>query len=302
MRLPVLATGAVLAILFSSGVLATPHRAVTVQTADLDLDTAMHKVAADSLTRALAAIEATRPDQAPAAALTAGALHFARGEYRAAIDAYGRAAARLEPARKGEPRYWIGVSWLALGEPNQARAAFEEVARTDSPRRADAMIGVADCWLALRHPERAESWLDQALDAGSGERTPAALERRAALAGHDGHDAEARDALERIARDWPRSIEAASARVALLAGGPPATDGPLTVIIGTFLDPARARSLVNEARRAGFPNAEVVTEGEGLAAIHQVRLGRYSDPRQAERAGEQAGLALGVTWQVTKTR
>jgi hypothetical protein len=45
-----------------------------------------------------------------------------------------------------------------------------------------------------------------------------------------------------------------------------------------------------------------VTEGEGLAAVHEVRLGHYPDPRQAERAGQQAGLALGVAWQVTKTR
>jgi tetratricopeptide (TPR) repeat protein len=266
------------------------------------LDTLLRTVPAGRLADPLAALEAARPEHAAEAALTAGALHFARGEYRAAIDAYGRAAARLEPARKGEPRYWIGVSWLALGEPAQARAAFEEVARTDSPRRVDAMIGVADCWLALRHPDRADTWLGEALAAGPGERTPAVLERRAALAERDGRAGDARDALERIARDWPRSIEAASARVALLTGGPRDTEGPLTVTIGTFLDPARAHSLANEARRAGFPDAEVVAEGEGLAAVHEVRLGRYPDARQAERAGEQAGLALGVAWQVTKTR
>ena len=297
----------VLVLWFAAAIAAAPHGGPArperlAPPAVVGLDTLLRTVPAGRLAASLAALEAARPEHAAEAASTAGALHFARGEYRAAIDAYARAAARLEPARKGEPRYWIGVSWLALGEPNQARAAFEEVARTDSPRRVDAMIGVADCWLALRHPDRAESWLDQALDAEPGERTPAALERLAALAEHDGHEGEARNALERIARDWPRSIEAASARVALLAGGPPGAEGPLTVTIGTFLDPARARSLANEARRAGFPNAEVVTEGEGLAAVHEVRLGRYSDPRQAERAGQQAGLALGVTWQVSPAR
>ena len=277
----------VLVLWFAAAIAAAPHGGPArperlAPPAVVGLDTLLRTVPAGRLAASLAALEAARPEHAAEAASTAGALHFARGEYRAAIDAYARAAARLEPARKGEPRYWIGVSWLALGEPNQARAAFEEVARTDSPRRVDAMIGVADCWLALRHPDRAESWLDQALDAEPGERTP--------------------PALERTARDWPRSIEAASARVALLAGGPPGAEGPLTVTIGTFLDPARARSLANEARRAGFPNAEVVTEGEGLAAVHEVHLGRYSDPRQAERAGQQAGLALGVTWQVSPAR
>jgi tetratricopeptide (TPR) repeat protein len=295
-----------LVLWLTATIAATPHASVTHATgsppAVVGLDTLLHTVPAGRLAGPLAALEAARPENAAEAALTAGALHYARGEYRAAIEAYGRAAARLEPARKAEPRYWIGVSWLALGEPAQARAAFEEVARTDASRRVDAMIGVADCWLALRHPDRAQTWLDEALAAGPGERTPAVLERRAALAQHDGHAEEARDALERIARDWPRSIEAASARVALLAGGPSDSEGPLTVTIGTFLDPARARSLANEARRAGFPHAEVVTEGEGLAAVHEVRLGRYSDARQAERAGQQAGLALGVAWQVTKTR
>ncbi|MFI5370697.1 MAG: tetratricopeptide repeat protein [Candidatus Eisenbacteria bacterium] len=262
----------------------------------------LRQTTADSLARPLAALELERPSEAAQAALTAGALHYARGEYRDAIEAYGRAAARLEPARKGEARYWVGISWLALGEPAQARAVLEEVARTPSSLRAAAMIGVSDCWLALRRPDRAGDWLDQAFDADPGERTPGALERRAALADRDGHPEAARSALERLARDWPRSIEAASARVALAASAPAGGAGPLTVIIGTFLDPARAHSLVNEARRAGFPNAEMVTRGEGLAAVHEVRLGNYPDSRQAESAGEQAGRALGVAWQVTRVR
>lgn len=270
--------------------------------APLDVASLLNQTPADSLPVPLAALESSRPPQAAQAALAAGALHYARGEYRAAIDAYGRAAARLEPARKDEARYWIGISWLALGEPAQARASLEEVARTPSAKRPDAMLGVADCWLALHRPDRAAEWLAQATEAGVGERTPALLEREAALAERAGHPQPARDALERIAREWPRSIEAASARVALAAGGPAATDGPLTVVVGSFLDPARARSLANEARRSGFPNAEVVTRGEGLAAVHEVRLGNFSEARQAESAGQQAGRALGVAWQVVKAR
>ena len=153
-----------LVLWFTATMAATPHapatRAPGSPPAVVGLDTLLRTVPAGRLGAPLAALEAARPEHAAEAALTAGALHYARGEYRAAIEAYARAAARLEPARKGEPRYWIGVSWLALGEPAQARAAFEEVARMDSPRRVDAMIGVADCWLALRHPDRAEASLD----------------------------------------------------------------------------------------------------------------------------------------------
>ena len=109
------------------------------------------------------------------AALALGRLHFARGEYRQAADAFARAAARLDPSQKHEARYWTGLSWLGLREPTQARAALEEVARSPSPRRADAMLGVALAWELAGRPERAFEELGQLLERDPGEAGPAAL-------------------------------------------------------------------------------------------------------------------------------
>src|SRR5437899_10759958 len=58
------------------------------------------------------------------AAYVLGQLHFARGEYRQACDAFERAAARLEPERKPAARYWAGLSLPAPKEPEPARAAL----------------------------------------------------------------------------------------------------------------------------------------------------------------------------------
>jgi CheY-like chemotaxis protein len=108
-------------------------------------------------------------------------------------------------------------------------------------------------------------------------------------------------ARERLRRDYPRSIEAA--RVALPAATPspaPAQGGTVTVQIGAFADPARARTLVESAQRGGFPNAQVIVRGEGEARMHAVTLGVFGTREEARRAGERAATALGVTYQVER--
>src|SRR6266436_7212957 len=85
----------------------------------------------------------------------AGQRHYARGEYRQAADAFGRAAARLEPARKPEARYWSGLSWLGAGDAVQARSAFEDVIAAGSPRRAFAELGMAQSWELAGQGDRA---------------------------------------------------------------------------------------------------------------------------------------------------
>jgi len=109
-------------------------------------------VSADSLVPLLRALEAPQanetrgPAEIAEVSLLLGRLHYARGEYALAADAFARAAARLEPARKHEARYWAGLSWIALGRPAQARALLEEVAGSGSPRVPEARLGAAQAW------------------------------------------------------------------------------------------------------------------------------------------------------------
>jgi tetratricopeptide (TPR) repeat protein len=265
-----------------------------------DLAGTLSTISADSLIAPLRELESRSPGPAGArVAMMLGRLHLSRGEYREAVDAFGRAAARLDPASKAEARYWMGIAWLGAGQPAQARSLLEEMTREPSPWRAPGLVALARTWELSRRPDRAIEALDEAAKEPAGEHTPPLLERYAALQEAAGHPAVAERARERLIQDYPRSIEAAEARrvrvTAAEAGG-----GSVAVVIGTFLDPARARSLATAAQRAGFDDAKVVTKGEGLAAVHAVWVGTYSDAKKAQVAGEQAARALGVTWELTR--
>jgi len=234
------------------------------------------------------------------AAFVLGQLHFARGEYRQAGDAFGRAAARVEPARRPLAQYWSGLSWLALKQPDPARSAFEAAA-ADEGLRPRAQLGVALAWELADKPEAALQALEAVLAKSPGEAGPAALERQIALAERLQRPELARKAAARLRRDYPRSIEAARASLPAAAPPPaPAEGGSVTVQIGAFADPARAKSLVESAQRGGFPGATVVVRGEGDARMHVVTLGVFGTREEARRAGERAATALGVTYQVTR--
>jgi hypothetical protein len=256
----------------------------------------------DSVAASLRRLESgsAGPVAAGEASLLIGHLHFARAEYRAAADAFSRAAARLDPSAKPEARYWAGLSWLALGQPVQARAALDEVVRAGSARRAEAQLAIAQAWDLGDRPDRAIAVLDELVASELGEIGPAALERFATLADRAGRPGQARRARERLLQRYPRSIEAAASRLALAALAPETGRNLIAVVIGSFIDPARARSLATSAKRAGFPDAQVVSQGSGLSAVHNVRLGTYSRRADAIRAGEQAERALGVTYTLAR--
>lgn len=274
---------------------------------------------ADSLLAPLSRLEAAgRGSDAVEAALALGRLHYARGEYRQAAGDFSRATPRFDPARRGEARYWTGLSWLGAGEVAQARSAFEEVARSDPPRRPEALLGVAFCWEAARHPERALETLQTLLAGEPGEAGPAALERVAALAARLDRPELARRSRDRLARDYPRSIEAVRAVRPPLAGvapmarpasRPPAPTArvappplssqvPLAVQIGVFRDEPHARELAELARRRGFGPVRVPALKDASGPLFAVRVGVYATAGDAQSAGERLRRTLGVAWRV----
>lgn len=267
-----------------------------------DLEALLATSPSDSLPLALRRLEVSSTDPAAGAraVMVLGQLHFARGEFRQAAAAFGRAAARLAPGEKPQARYAQGLAFLGLGEPIQARAALEEVVRTGATLREPALLGVAQAWEVAERPERALETLEPLLGQELGETGPTILERIAALAERANRQDEARRARERLLRDYPRSIEAASARGLLAASAQRPGAGTIAVVIGQFVDRSRARALASEAKRAGFPNAQVITRGQGLSAIHVVRLGVYSSAADAREAGELAVKAIGVSYQVVR--
>jgi tetratricopeptide (TPR) repeat protein len=167
-------------------------------------------IPADSLGPALRRIEDAGPaGTSAAAAFALGQFHHARGEYRLAASAFGRAAARLQGDDHTEARYRQGLAWLGERDPGRARAAFEEVAMLSQPFRALAQLGLARAYALAGEPERELSVLRQLLDRPAGEAEPATLARYAALCDRSHRESEARAARERLAKRWPRSFEAA---------------------------------------------------------------------------------------------
>lgn len=260
------------------------------------LDSLLMGESPDSLVAPLRRFESARAGSADAAeaALVLGHLHFARSEYTQAAAAYSRAAARLDPARKPEARYWTGLAWLGMREPNQARAALEEVAASNSPRRTEAMLGIAIAWEMTGRNERALEELGRLLEGDPGEAGPAALERTIAIAEALHRPEVARSARVRLLRVYPRSIEAAMLSAPGVAGASAAKR--IELLSGPYDSATRARALVSTARRAGFTDAEVVEPRAQSPKSYRVRLGSYPDAAAARAAGARATEKLGVPW------
>jgi tetratricopeptide (TPR) repeat protein len=175
-----------------------------------DLARVLEGAPADSLLAPLHAYELQHRHtlQAAEAALLLGDLHVARAEYRLAADAYSRAAAGFDPSRKSEALYRAGIAWLGVPDGRRARALLGEVESRDGARRADATLGLAFAWTLDRQPERAFKLLSRLVVNRPGEAGAAALEQLATLAARLGQAAVARNARERLRRDYPRSFEA----------------------------------------------------------------------------------------------
>ena len=249
---------------------------------------------ADSLAVPLQKLEQRmgRSQEAGEVAFALGQFHFARGEYRPAAETLARAAARLDPSRKPEARYWQGLALLALQRTTEARVTFEEVARASAIRRADALLGISYAWEQAGRPDRALDALTLLAAASPGETGAAALERIAMFASRLGKPDVARRATDRLRRDYPGSVESARQR----GGSEPAVvEGmPVALRIGTFRDESRARSLVEAARRAGFTGAQVTRRKSGNERLYVVRLGSWATREEAERAAVRVEQALGV--------
>lgn len=239
--------------------------------------------------------ERGRTFEAGQAAFTLGQLHFARGEYRGAAESWVRAAARLDPARKAEARYWAGLAWMAVPDLDQARGQLEEVERVEGPRSGDARLALAAIATRRGRTDEARDLIERLLASHPGEAAPAALEQLAALDEAAGRSDLAARSRARLEKDYPESMEAAVAAVAPPA---PPRGASVAVQIGAFADVARAGQLAESARRAGLPGVRVVTRREGGVTFHAVLLGPYPDEAAARRGAERAARSLGVGWKL----
>ena len=140
-----------------------------------------------------------------------GQFRYARGEFEPAAGAFLRAAARLGGEERTSARYGWALATFALGHAAAARAAFAEVAREGGPFKSLGELGEAQCLVAQGETEPAFAALQKLLAGEPGEAGPPALEALAALADRTHRDLDAAEARRRLAREYPRSLEAARA-------------------------------------------------------------------------------------------
>lgn len=250
------------------------------------LDSLLRKHSADQLVEPLRRFEnQSRPREGAQAAMLLGHLHYARGEYRRAAEAFGRAAARLDPAGKPEARYWSGLAWLALGDHGRARAALEEVGPADA-RSADARLALAIAWEGARRPDEALEILEPLARRGdASEAMPAILDHALTLAERLHRRDLASFARDRLLREYPRSMEAARVGRAAAASG-------AAVDLGPYPSEPRAHAVADQARRAGFASARAVIRGEGDRRAYLVRLGEFPTETEAQQAADRARREL----------
>jgi tetratricopeptide (TPR) repeat protein len=147
------------------------------------------------------------------AAATSPQAHYALGfeaaadgRHQDAIDEY-QTFIRLQPFDIGVPRAYhqVGRSYLALGRPADAAAAFREMLAR-SPGNIDALSGLGDSLLAADRLPEAVAAYQQLLRRAPGNVT-ALFNMGLALSKLD-RDAEARDAFAAVVQIQPRNVAA----------------------------------------------------------------------------------------------
>ncbi|HEU4368911.1 MAG TPA: tetratricopeptide repeat protein [Methylomirabilota bacterium] len=99
-----------------------------------------------------------RDPRLPRAVVMLGRAQLALADSQAALDTLTRAqSAPLPPAELLEAKFWQAEALFRLKRVGEARAAYDEVVRTDaaSPLAPDALYGFAWCELELQHPQPA---------------------------------------------------------------------------------------------------------------------------------------------------
>lgn len=226
------------------------------------------------------------------AALARAREHFAAGRYQSAeglLRPYASGNAAMDPAA----RLWWGMSLQATGEARAAAQALESIA-SDAPEYGLAQALLADLNLRAQRPRRARTHAEAALaaDHAVGAIALGVLEQLARAEG----DADAsRDISERLARDYPRSVELTWIRsvvpesatldeseivVAEESSGPRRT---FALQYGAFQDRALGLRRIRQLER-DVADLKLEVDREQSPALYRVVGGSFGTRAQAERA------------------
>lgn len=184
--------------------------------------------------------------------------------------------------RSGESRdlllYLRGVAALKMQDVETATLHLHELL-THHPKSqwlAYAWLALGDAFQTAGQPERALEVYNNFLKSGRADPLKLQLSyRMAQLQRELGQWDQARDSLQSLVAESPRSAEGQEARQ-MLEGG----DFYFSIQVGAFVSRANALKLQSELNRRGYPAEVSETLAQGRT-FYRVRVGRFSTRDQA---------------------
>jgi tetratricopeptide (TPR) repeat protein len=223
--------------------------------------------------------------------------HFAQGRYQTAADLL---SARSETSLLADPQaaLFLGMAQQALGQVNEAEATYARIP-SDHPAHAAALALRAD--LAARSGRwRAASDLARKVvdDPDYGAQARLILAQAARV---EGQDAEARDWLTRLRRDFPQAVESSWGQATPtptereLPTGFREVDAPdprrdYALQLGAFQDRSLALRFVQELLATpglGLEKLRVEVDRTESPPWYRVVAGNYITRSQAQRAADE---------------
>jgi TolA-binding protein len=206
----------------------------------------------------------------------------------------------LTGENKAQLLYWRAQCRFVLKGFTKSQEDFESFLRL-YPEHAladSASLAVADCDAALRHDDAAFTGYKKLYQAPASSVAPQAYLQAAALHLKSGRKHEARLLLEKVAKDFPESLEAGRAKEELksLPKAEAATPTPqkavpegaaaFTIQVGAYSRHAGALALFNKLKKRGYPvrlDKQVIKD----SVFHLVQIGKYPKKAQAQKAADR---------------
>jgi|GEM_PF-6454225 len=236
---------------------------------------------------------AATPALKRAAALARAREHFAAGRYQSA-EGLLRPFAEPDEPLDSEAKLWWGMSLQATGEARAATKALEAVPDTSVEYPISQAL-LADLNLRAQRPRRAREHAQKALeaDADVGAIALGVLEQLARA--EEDLDA-SREIVERLQRDYPRSVELTWVRAAGIVQAEQTDDtdvlvaeersGPrrtFSLQYGAFRDRALALRRMRQLERE-VQDLHLEVDREQSPALYRVVGGSFGTRAQTERA------------------
>jgi TolA-binding protein len=255
--------------------------------------------------------------------LRLGRYYYSIGDYRNALGLFESARNASSPQASREARYWMGLTLMALREPDEAKLNLEQAAEPggEAGLREAALFALGELHRGLGNTgASARAYRACAEASSAGDYAPACLLGEATARELQGEFAAVREILRRLVFRYPSSPEAGQARRRLKAlssgGGESETDrrtessagkrdaaetSKFILQVGAFASEENALKLADELLRRGFPAARVEKSDPDDGLFH-VRLGGYASREEARAAGEKVSAALGLRYQIVPPR